>query len=201
MILGDLWQLPPIYDNMVTDNNHLDGRPDCAPSHWKEYFRVFYLTEKMRSQKDPYFSSLCDRVGRGTITEDDEDFLKSRIQPTSSEECNENFKNGNLSIIVTVNKKKNLINRQKLEKLIPNEKEYKCNSIDRVTNVPGNPKIPDRFNENPGLTGNLSTELIVKVGAPVVITTNHSKQKYRDDGIVNVARGFVQSVQVSKQDK
>ena len=113
MILGDLWQLPPIYDNMVTDNNHLDGRPDCAPSHWKEYFRVFYLTEKMRSQKDPYFSSLCDRVGRGTITEDDEDFLKSRIQPTSSEECNENFKNGNLSIIVTVNKKKNLINRQK----------------------------------------------------------------------------------------
>ena len=30
---GDLWQLPPIYDNMVTDRNSLDGRPACAPSH------------------------------------------------------------------------------------------------------------------------------------------------------------------------
>ena len=30
---GDLWQLPPIYDNLVTDNKHLDGRPDFAPSY------------------------------------------------------------------------------------------------------------------------------------------------------------------------
>ena len=35
---GDLWQLPTIYDNMVTDRNHLDGRPECAPSHWNENF-------------------------------------------------------------------------------------------------------------------------------------------------------------------
>ena len=32
------------------------------------------------------------------------------------------------------------------------------------------------------------------------MTTNHSKQKYREDGICNGARGFVQSIQVSKQD-
>ena len=43
---GDLWQLPPILDNLVTDNNHLDGRPDCSPSHWEEHFKIFYLTEK-----------------------------------------------------------------------------------------------------------------------------------------------------------
>ena len=159
----------------------------------------FYPTEKMRSQTDPNFSSLCDRLGRGTITKEDEEFLRSRIQPTISEKDNDNFKTGKLSIIVTVNKKKNLINTQKLEELIPNQKEYKCNSIDRVTNVPGKPNIPDRFKDYPGLTGNLSTELIVKVGAPVVITTNHSKIKYREDGIVNGARGFVQSVQVSNQ--
>jgi hypothetical protein len=38
----------------------------------------------------------------------------------------------------------------------------------------------------------------LKVGAPIVITTNHSKQKYREDGIVNGARGFVQAIQESK---
>ena len=103
---GDLWQLPPIYDNLVTDNNQLDGRPKCAPSHWNEYFKIYYLTEKMRSNQDQYFSSLCDRVARGNIDAEDKKYLRSRIQPTDSENCNENFKNGKLSIIVTINKKK-----------------------------------------------------------------------------------------------
>ena len=92
-ILGDLWQLPPIYDSIVTDNNHLDGRPDCAPSHWNENFKIYYLTEKMRSSKDVDFSNLCDRVGRGKINDEDVKYLNSRIQHTNSENCNEVFKN------------------------------------------------------------------------------------------------------------
>ena len=184
----------------MTDNNHIDGRPDCAPSHWNEHFQIYYLTEKMRSQHDPNFSYLCDRVARGKINDEDEMFLNSRVQLTESERCNENFKNGKILIIVTTNKKRNLVNSQKLSKLIPNEKEYKCNSIDRVKNVPGLRKLPNKLKENPGRTGNLLSELNLKVGAPVVITTNHSKQKYREDGIVNGARGYVDSIQVSKDD-
>ena len=184
----------------MTDNNHIDGRPDCAPSHWNEHFQIYYLTEKMRSQQDPNFSYLCDRVARGKINDEDEMFLNSRVQLTESERCNENFKNGKILIIVTTNKKRNLVNSQKLSKLIPNEKEYKCNSIDRVKNVPGLRKLPNKLKENPGRTGNLLSELNLKVGAPVVITTNHSKQKYREDGIVNGARGYVDSIQVSKDD-
>ena len=172
---GDLLQLPPIYDSLVTDNNHLDGRPDCAPSHWNENFRIYYLTEKMRSQKDPYFSSLCDRVGRGKINDEDEKYLKSRVQLTDSEKFNEKFKNGDLSIIVTTNKKRNLVNSLKLSDLLPHEKEYTCNSIDRVKNLPGEWKLPESLKDNPGRTGNLLTELNLKVGAPVVITTNHAK--------------------------
>ena len=183
---------------MVTDNNHLDGRPDCAPSHWNEHFQIFYLTEKMRSQKDPNFSSLCDRVGKGEINDEDEQFLNSRVQSTEAEKDNENFKNGSLSIIVTTNKKKDLINRQKLSELLPSIKEYVCNSIDRVTNLPGR-KLPNRLKDNPSKTGNLQTELRLKVGAPVLITSNHPKKKYKEDGIVNGARGFVQSIQVSKE--
>ena len=40
----------------------------------------------------------------------------------------------------------------------------------------------------------------MKIGAPVVVTVNHSKKKYREDGIMNGARGYVQSIQVSKKD-
>ena len=201
LIKGDLWQLPPIYDSLVTDNNHLDGRPDCSPSHWNENFKIFYLTEKMRSQKDPNFSELCDRVGRGKISDDDEKYLQSRVLATESEKSNENFKSGNLSIIVTTNLKKDFVNKHKLDQLLPNEKEYACNSIDRVTNLPSGRKLSNKVQENPGNTGNLQTVLKLKVGAPIVITSNHSKQKYREDGIVNGARGYVKAIQVSKDDQ
>ena len=182
------------------DKHQLDGRLDCAPSHWNENFKIFYLTEKMRSQQDPHFSDVCDRVGRGKITDEDESFLKSRVKKTESEDNNQNFKDGKLSIIVTTNKKREIVNSTKLAELLPNVKEYTCNSVDRVINLPGKAKIPEKLQNNPGNTGNLQTELKLKVGAPVVITTNHTKQKYREDGIVNGARGFVQSIQVSKTD-
>lgn len=61
-----------------------------------------------------------------------------------------------------------------------------------MTNLPGGHKLPIKLRKNPGKTGNLPTELILKVGAPVVVTTNHSKAKYREDGIVNGARGYIQ---------
>ena len=89
---------------MVTDRNHLDGRPDCAPSHWNENFEIFYLTEKMRSLKDQKFSSICDQVARGCINSDVENFLKSRVKTTESENDNESYRSGRLSIIVTTNK-------------------------------------------------------------------------------------------------
>ena len=185
---------------MVFDRNKLDGRPACAPSHWNENFRIYYLTEKMRCQNDLNFSNLCDRVARGKITDDDEIFFKSRIKSTDSENNNENFKLGKLSIIVTTNPKRDIINSEKLIQLIPHEKEFLCDSIDRITNLPGGQKVPERLKTNPGKTGNLETELRLKVGAPVVITTNHSKQIYREDGIMNGARGYVHLISVSKQD-
>ena len=87
--IGDLWQLPPIYDSIIMDNNNLDGRPDCAPSHFKENFKIYYLTEKMRNQEDEQFSFLCDRVGRGQISKEDEIYLNSRIKKTENEMSNE----------------------------------------------------------------------------------------------------------------
>ena len=184
---------------MVTEKSHLDGRPEFSPSHWNQYFRIVYLTEKMRSQKDPFFSDLCDRVARGTTTPSDEEYLASRIQSTPSEESNENFKYGKLSIIVTTNSKRNLINHQKLDTLLPNTREYICNSIDRVTNLPVKSNLHDKLKNNLSRTGCLQDVLKVKIGAPIVITSNHTKQKYREDGIMNGARGFVQAVQTSKE--
>ena len=120
--VGDFRQLPPVRDGYIFENNSLDGRPKIAPSHWDEHFRIYYLTAKMRSQKDPQFSAMCDRIGNGTFTEDDIKFLESRILDTESENCNENFKSGFVSIIVTTNKKPQEINNSKLKNLILSKK-------------------------------------------------------------------------------
>ena len=74
------------------------------------------------------------------------------------------------------------------------------NSVDRVTNLPAENKVPPRLNLNPGRTANLQSELRIKVNAPIVITSNHAKQKFREDGICNGARGFIQAIQCSKED-
>ena len=185
-------------DNLVTDNNHLDGRPDCSPSHWEEHFKIFYLTEKMRSRKDPHFSDLSDRVKIGQTTEKDHKWLSSRVQHCESEFHNESFKSGQFMIIVTTNRKKDLVNHRKLAELLPDEKEYICNSKDIVTNLPAGNTIPDKLNTNPGKTGNLQNVLKLKVGCPIVVTTNHPKQKFREDGIMNGARGYVQAIQTSQ---
>ena len=167
-----MWQLPPIFDNIIMDNNHLDGRPDFSPSHWKENFVVFYLTEKMRSHSDLEFSSLCDRVGRNRITAEDEIFLKSRIKESPNEKDNESFKTGKLSIIVTTNRKRQEINENKLSSLLPTDRSYISEAIDRATNLENAPEVP----ENMPITKTLEKNLILKSNAPVVITSNAAKK-------------------------
>ena len=98
----------------------------------------------MRSKEDAEFSSVCDRVGRAKITNEEKKFLRSRIQKTNIEDNNENFKTGKISIVVTTNLKKDLVNSQKLNELLPNEKEYVCNCVDRVVNLPNGPKMSEK---------------------------------------------------------
>ena len=74
-----MFQLPPIHDGLIMENSHVDGRPNFALNQWSENFKIFYLTEKMRSQGDVHFSDLFDRVGRGNLKEEDFIFFNSRV--------------------------------------------------------------------------------------------------------------------------
>ena len=95
----------------------MDGRPSIAPCHWNKNFLIYYLTKKMRCSEDVEFAEICDRVGKGQITESDKDFFKSRILETPEEDNNENYTTGKLAIIVTMNEKRDAINLSKLRKL------------------------------------------------------------------------------------
>ena len=147
---------------------------------------VFFLTEKMRCNNDLEFALTCDRVGEGKITRDDESFFLSRVVETDLENENENFKNGKLSIICTTNKYREEINREKLAKLLPTEKLYKCFSVDRSLNVTTTAALKKDIPYTQ--TGSLQAELHIKIGAPIVITANHRKREFKEDGILNGAR-------------
>ena len=133
--VGDFHQLPPALDGYIFENNHLDGRPAISPSHWDEHFRIYYLTDKMRAQKDPKFASICDRVGNGRYTNEDIKYLEACVRDTQSENNNENFKEGKLSHIVTTNKVRQEVNELKLQRLLEGETEFESLAIDRCTNL------------------------------------------------------------------
>ena len=116
----------------------------------------------MRSQADPKFSDLSDRVKVGKLLKEDIEFLKSRIVECPSEFSNESFRTGKLSIVVTTNEKKDIINQEKLEQLLPDQKEYNCNSTNRVVNLPAGKDLLKSRSSNPGKTGN------IKVGPKLI---------------------------------
>ena len=194
--VGDLRQLPPVLDRYVYENNHLDGRPAISPSHWDEHFRIFYLTDKMRAQKDPEFASICDRVGNGKYTKEDIDYLKKCVRDTVNEDNNDRFKDGKLSYIVTTNKRRQDVNEIKLENLLKQEPGFESYALDRCTNLEYPPEVPSKLPLTQ--TGGLEHKLTLKINAPVVITSNHQQAKYKEDGLVNGARGYIDSIQLCK---
>ena len=79
-------------------------------------------------------------------------------------------------------------------KLLPNEKQYDIFATDRATNLKKHPKRGTGKDE-----GQSSTNLILRCNAPVVIICNHSEEEYREDGINNGARGYIDSIQTNKE--
>ena len=197
IVTGDMFQLPPVKDNLIFKHSKLDGRPQCAPSHWNEHFSIYYMTEKMRSQKDTKFGEVCDRIAQNIITEDDENYLREMIRPCPHENDNEMFREGKISIIVTTNDKREHINKEKLQKLLPDEDEVSNIATDHCTNQNDAPLPSDTLNYTQ--TGNLPQKVILKVGAPILITTNDPK--YKEDGIVNGAKGYIDSFQFYEQEQ
>lgn len=195
---GDFQQLPPVLDQYVFKQSNLDGRSKVAPSHWNENFKIYYLTEKMRCPDDIVFAELCDRVGVGKITEEDENFLKSRVisETIPSEEVNENFTSGKIAIITTTNEKREEINLHKLRKLLPYEDEFICLAKDKITNRKNYIPIPDSVSYTK--THGMIKNLVIRKGAPVMVTVNHKVARYKEDGIVNGAKGYIDYIEMSR---
>ena len=194
---GDFGQLPPVLQKFVWETSSLDNRLEISPNYWDDHFKIYYLTQKMRSQDDEY-SDISDEVRKGNCDERITKYLRNHVGSCPSENNNEKYATGKFCIIVTSNKKREAINYEKLEKLLPHKKSFYSNAIDKSTNIHNAPKVSEKLPLT--RTGQLPTKILFKEGAPVMITSNHSKSKYKNNGIVNGARGYIDSIQPSSLD-
>ena len=194
---GDFGQLPPVGQKMIWEASYLDSRIEICPNHWDENFKIYYLTEKMRSQ-DEEFSNVCDKVRKGINDEQVTSYLEDHVGDCPSENDNLKYANGSFSIIVTTNAARETINKAKLEKLLPDRKSYYSNAVDKSTNNPNAPELSEKLPLT--RTGQLQKTIVFKEGAPVMVTSNHPKAKYKNNGITNGARGFIDSIQASEED-
>ena len=137
------------------------------------------------------------QVRLGVCDADVKTYMEEHVRECPNEDENERYASGKLCIIVTTNIDRDAINSEKLQKLLPDKAPFYSDSID----VPTNMKNPPPLKENAPLTetGQLQTKFIFKQNAPVMITSNSSQKKYKNNGIVNGARGYIDSIQPSKE--
>ena len=194
--LGDFGQLPPVGQAMIWEQSFMDGRTALAPNLWDLNFKIYYLTQKMRST-DAEYSNVCDQVRKGNITPEISEYLQKCVKPCPDEDNLRKYQQGKFSIIVTNNRDRNRINHEKLEKLLPNKPSVVISSSDKSTNVLNPPKV--RKSLALTQTGQLESEVVFKEGAPIMVTSNSQDLKYKKNGIVNGVRGYIDSFQYSKE--
>ena len=194
---GDFGQLPPVKDLMVWKSSEVDGKPGIAPKLWDDNFKIYYMRMKMRSCDDEY-SNICDQVRMGFKTDEISMYMNNRVKPCQSEDNLQLYQQGKFSIIVANNQDRKRINFEKLEKLIPNEDPVSIVSDDKATNVMNPPQLLKNLPLTK--TGQLEQEFTFKKGAPVMVTSNSQTPKYKQNGIVNGVRGFIDSFLFEEED-
>lgn len=180
IVVGDLFQIPPTGDSWIF-NNPFIGLSALATNLWREYFRMFELTQVMR-QNDGGFAALLNRLREGRHTKEDIETLLAReglpVPPntphlftTNDEVDKHNLQdfNSNLNPPFVIRAKDTPVKQmspaswEKLQSYIP--KSHK-------------------------LTMGMFTELKLKVGMAVEMVLNESTA----DGLCNGADGVLMAV-------
>lgn len=194
--IGDFRQLPPVKDKYLFANTNLDGRPqNLAVNWWKTHFKMYSLSEKMRSLDDKDFASVCDSVGRGEVNNLIINYFEERIQVYEGANRNEEFQSGRLAIITADNAKVSNLNKDKLESLLPDEIKHTFWAEDKFKNLDENPPLSLLISKPYTQTGRLITMLTVAKNAPAMITMNLDTNDFLTNGI----RGWIVAIEEEKK--
>ena len=181
---GDFHQLPPVGDNWVFKNTSISGRCNSTATNlWKVKFKLYKLTEHVRSGGDETYSWLQENIASGIVTEEMIPYLESRVQQCDTEFDNRWYRDGRQVMITPTHEVKDEFNSLLLSKLEGHE--YVLDAVDKPSVK--NPTLPDLSKLHEGKTNHLRTTICVKLQSPIKITKNISKK----DQLVNGTFGYV----------
>ena len=83
--IGDLFQLPPVFDGYIFNDIQNSEYSILVPNLWKKYFKMFELDEIMRQRESKVFAEILNRLREGKQTEDD--IMKIKKGCTDDKNC------------------------------------------------------------------------------------------------------------------
>ena len=184
LVLGDLYQLPPVLDSPVTQTTlRVRTVEDLAPSPWST-FAYHELYEIMRQREDVAFAELLNKVRKGEIVVNTKEDFMLRDRIVKVDETHSEYPNELIHVYAT-NKLAGLRNLNMLSQLTT--QMYTIQSVDGCKDQRAN-LATVKLSESPKDTGSLLKELQLRVGARIMLTHNIDVS----DGLTNGATGIVE---------
>ncbi|XP_077975129.1 ATP-dependent DNA helicase PIF1-like [Styela clava] len=181
IVIGDLFQLPPVMDSWIFCTPTIHGEAGCLSTSIWSKFSLIELTDILRQKNDLEFCQICNRVREGKQTQNDIDFFNKKLHTVCQQE----------DTICTLLFKENAFvdqyNAQKLASLDSEVVEFF--SVDVSADTMEKCDIPSSLPLS--RTAGLSRCLQLKVGCPVMVTCNVDTKC----GLTNGVRGVVQHLE------
>ncbi|KAK7573658.1 hypothetical protein V9T40_004699 [Parthenolecanium corni] len=189
LLFGDFYQLPPVGDNMIFEENKRNVFGSLFGNHLWRQIRAFELTDIMRQKDDYEFAKCLNNLARGNMTDADIKMLKSREFSTTRIRLPEKGTGINLFVSNAEVKTYNNI-------VLSTKENWSVKAIDDIksTNVrhEDKNKLIAKFRKKEDhLKYGLCDELILSIGIRYMITVNIDVP----DGLFNGAVGILKYVQ------
>jgi len=168
LCFGDFYQLPPINTKFVFES-----------AKWNEVLDSIVPLETIYRQKDPVFQKILNEVRVGIVSDETDALLKSRLGLDFSKEEIQPTK------IFTRRDNVDKINKESLDKIEKEAKTYKITTIGTVSSE----SIKNAL-ERMDNSAQYDKELVLKVGAQVMLIANIDQEQGLVNGRLGIVTGF-----------
>ena len=182
---GDLYQLPPVKDKWIFENNKR-GLSSLAQNLWVNLFEIYELHEIMRQKDEKHFAELLNRMRTDSLTERDLTTLQKRVLPVDE------FNDGLTCLhLFATNKAVRAYNRVCYDRC-PNQKEV-VQSVDTVVELISMTQkklVKKKLDDEEALSGTFQE---LKLGIGITYEVNYNINV--EDGLANGTSGILKYIQ------